>query len=317
MLVTALVMATLFVVLALLVNTTIYTGNVATRSDVSESAQVVNYRSEAVFAAGETVRYANRNDNESTPDVDAAYVALNESLRSSVKNWSDEAARHDALSGTATRTWVVDVRNGTRIAQEASTRNLSSPAGATYWTPVSGVTAVRGPTMTLDAASLAPVDDDGDDVSELEDDDAFHVETDEIDGERHTLYVYERDDGDVGVTVVEPSGTVRTCGAANDGAVSLDAHAGTFEGETCPALAAFSDADNAFAVRFDDAQNAVGTYSFVVDERADTASVDPSLSLDSGTPFYTAAIYDADVAVTYRSPNTNYNATVGVPDATA
>ncbi|WP_239524453.1 DUF7261 family protein [Halogeometricum borinquense] len=315
LLVTALAMATLFVVLALLVNTTIYTGNVASRSDVSESAHVINYRSEAVEAAGSAVGYANRHDNESSPDVDAAYIALNESLRRSVANWSDTTAAHGALSGTASEMQVITVQNGTRIAQTDSSRNLSSPTGATTWSPVTDATGIRGPEMRLATADLATVSDDGDDVGQLVADGSFRVNLTETDGEVRSLFVYERNDGDVGVTVRSPGGTVRTCHAAADGLTTLNARTATFENESCPALRAFDRTDDAFEVSFVAAQNAVGTYSFAIDQRADGTSVAPSLSLDSGMPFYTAAIYTADVNVTYRSPDTYYNATVEVPNA--
>jgi hypothetical protein len=316
-LVTALVMATLFVVLSLLVNTTIYTGNVATRSDVSESSQVVNYRTEAVSAAERTAAYVNRHDNDSSVvGVDGAYRALNESLRRGVANWSDDAAAHGALSGTGTETRVVTVRNGSRVAQTNSARALSSPGGATAWTAVTGATGVRGPTMNLSTSSLAPVADGGDDVSRLVADGAFRMNLTETDGENRSLFVYERDDGRVGVTVREPDGTVRTCRAPDDGRVTLDARAAVLEGEPCPALSAFATTDDPFDVAFVSANAAGGTYSFAVDRRADSGAF-PSLARDAGTPFYTAAVYTADVSVTYRSPDTHYNATVEVPNASA
>lgn len=316
-LVTALAMATLFVVLSLLVNTTIYTGNVATRSDVSESTEVVNYRTEAVVAAERTVAYVNRHDNDSSAvGVDGAYRALNESLRRGVANWSDDAAAHGALSGTGTETRVVTVRNGSRVAQTDAARALSSPGGATEWTAVTGATGVRGPTMNLSTSALAPVADDGDDVSQLVADGAFRVNLTETDGENRSLFVYERNDGHVGVTVREPDGTVRTCRAPDDGRVTLDARAATLAGESCPALGAFATTDDPFDVTFVSSNAAAGTYSVAVDRRADGGAF-PSLSRDAGTPFYTAAVYTADVTVIYRSPQTHYNATVEVPNAGA
>lgn len=318
-LVTALAMATLFVVLALLVNTTIYTGNVAARSDVSESTAVINYRAEALDAAETTLRYVNRNANDSGDDSPAAvnttYARLNDSLRGGVGNWSDDAAAHDAVSGTATRTRVVGVTNGTRVAQANASRNLSAPDGTANWTPVPEATGVRDLRFALDSASLATVSD-GENASELAAEGAFRVNLSGAD--TRSLFVYNLTNDSVGVTVRDPDGTVRSCTALDDGNVTVDAESATLDGESCPALAGFDEGDGSFDVSFADADAAAGTYSFVVDREVDDGTaVNQSIPLDSGAPFRTAALYDATVRVVYHGPDTYYEAETEVPDATA
>lgn len=306
-LVAALAMATLFVVLALLVNTVIYAGNVATRSDVSESATVVNYRAEAVDAADRVVRHANRNDNGS-------YDALDRAVRDGVSNWSDAAAAHDAIAGTRTRTVVAGTTNGTRIAQTDADRNFSSPDGNTTWRPALDAGGVRG-AFRVDTAELAAVND-ANSTADLLADGAFHANLTAAGGNR-SLFVYERDDGDAGVTVRTPDGTVRTCRAPGGGTATVDLAAGTFGGEPCRPLGAFVAAEGPFDVAFVESGSVAGTYSVVVDREADSSAVAPDLALDSGSPFYARAVYAANVSVTYRSPRTYYGATAEVPNASA
>ncbi|MDS0298481.1 hypothetical protein NDI76_06985 [Halogeometricum sp. S1BR25-6] len=313
-LVTALVMATLFVVLALLVNTTIYTGNVAARSDVSESATVINYRTEALDAAETTLRYVDRNENDTAGGVDAAYRRMNDSLRRGVGNWSDDAAAHDAFSGASTRTRVVDATNGTRIAQANASRNLSAPDGAANWT-LANATGVRDLTFALDATSLATVSN-GENESDLLDSGAFRANLTDSAGTR-SVFVYERSDGDAGVTVRGTDGSLTTCGPVTGGTVTLDVEARTVDGAACPALSQFDEGGDPFDLSFDGADAAAGTYSVVVDREVDDAAVNQSLPLDSGAPFRTAALYDATVRVTYHGPDTYYEAETEVPDAGA
>ncbi|ELZ26294.1 hypothetical protein C474_21396 [Halogeometricum pallidum JCM 14848] len=315
-LVTALAMATLFVVLALLVNTTIYTGNVAARSDVSESATVVNYRTEALDAAERTLRYANRHENDSGDGSDAAYARMNDSLRRGVGNWSDAAAAHEAFSGTATRTRVVGATNGTRIAQTNASRTLSSPGGATEWTPVFDATGVRDLRFALGTASLATVSD-GENESELLASGAFRANLTDAAGTR-SVFVYDLSGGDTGVTVRGADGTLTACGPVTGETVTLDAEAATVDGQPCSALSRFDESGDAFSLSFDSADAAAGTYSFVVDREVDDdPAVNQSISLDSGAPFRTAALYDATVRVVYHGPDTYYEAETEVPDASA
>lgn len=319
-LVTALAMATLFVVLALLVNTTIYTGNVAARSDVSESATVINYRTEALDAAEKTLRYANRHENDSGDGsdaaVDAAYARMNDSLRGGVGNWSDDATGHDAFSGAATRTRVVDVTNGTRIAQTNASRNLSGPGVAANWTPVPEATGVRDLRFALDSASLASVSD-GENESELAASGAFRATLTDAAGTR-SVFVYTLTGGDSGVTVRGADGSLTACGPVTNGTVTLDVEAETVDGQPCSALSQFDESGDAFDLSFAGADAAAGTYSFVVDREVDDdPSVNQSISLDSGAPFRTAALYDATIRVVYHGPDTYYGAETEVPDASA
>ena len=305
LLVGALALAVVFVALALLLNTAIYTGNLATRDSGVEATSAIGYTSESRQAGVDAVRSVNRRNNTSSSDLNRAFTAT-------VKRWDDLASHHRAVAGDVAGTDVTGITNGTRIQQDDASRKFTSAGGAANWTVVdgSGVTAVRSMRFTVDASTLTTVDDATNATTET----VFHVDVDSDPGIR-SVYVYNNStSGNSEILVVDDGAeTVCSVGSVTEGTFVVDIANASVGGKSCSALGTLDDTRGAVSIEYGDGGAAGGTYTMVVDEAPDGSIVLAGLNPDgSASPYWTDAIYSAELTVTYRTGELDYEATVGV-----
>jgi hypothetical protein len=301
----ALALSVILVALAVLLNTAIYTGNVATRDTGVETTTVVEFDNGAVAMAERTlqrVNYAN----------DTSYAHLHANFTGGVSAWSQSAGQHVAISGGDAFVQA-NTTNGTRIVQDTE-RNFTNATGAQGWTIADGV-AVRNYTLTMNETTLPNIADD----DEEEDfGDTFHID---VHGQstEWEVYVYENS-GETRVAVVEGGSTLLGRCSTTDASPTVDVTNASLAGSHCSALDFWGDAEGPLLLEYMDVGTVEGTYSLVVDKdlsTLDTSDFNTAVSGDS--PYVTPAIYSADVEVTYRSPSVYYNRThrvaPGEPDA--
>lgn len=305
LLVGALALAVVFVALALLLNTAIYTGNLATRDSGVEATPAIEYVSESQQAGVDAVRSVNRRNNTSASDLNRAFNAT-------MERWDDLASHHRAVAGDMTDTDVAGITNGTRIQQDDASRNFTSAGDAANWTVVdgSGVTAVRSMRFTVDASTLTTIDDATNATTET----VFHVDVDSDLGTR-SVYVYNNSTSGNSEILIDNDGTETVCsvGSVTDGTFVVDVANASVGGASCSALGTLDDTRGALSVEYGDGGAAGGTYTMVVDEGTDGNIALAGLNPDgSSSPYWTAAIYSAELTVTYRTGELDYEATVGV-----
>jgi hypothetical protein len=293
LLVGALALAVVFVALALLLNTAIYTGNLATRDSGVDSAPAIEYASEARAAGVDAVASVNRRNNTSAADLNRAFDAT-------MGEWDDLASHHAAVSGHAADVEVAGTTNGTRIHQDDVSREFTSNTTAAGWTVVSGVDRIRSMRFTVDASELASGPSG-----------AFHVNV-TAGGVTRSLYVYD-DGGDAEVRVVDDGTELssRSFDPGADGTVVIDVSNGSVDGTSYAELRALIDVDNDADIEYRGADAAGGTYTMVVDEPPSALSLS-GLNDNGPSPYWTDAVYGAELNVTYRTEKLDYAATVGV-----
>ena len=294
LLVGALALAVVFVALALLLNTAIYTGNLATRDSGIDGAPAIEYAAEARGAGVDAVRSVNRRNGSSGSDLTRAFGAT-------VTRWDDLASHHAAVSGHAAAVDVAGTTNGTRIRQADATRRYTDASGAANWTVVTGVTDVRSLRLTVDESAL-PTGPSG----------AFHLTVTSGVGTR-SAFVYDTGSGPE-VRVVD-GGTVTTCsaGSVTGGTVAVDVPNASVGGAPCPALGALAETTGSVTIEYRNGGAAAGTYGMVVDEPPSALSLSGlNAGSGSGSPYWTYAIHGAELVVTYRTDDLDYEATVGV-----
>lgn len=300
LLVGALALAVTFVSLALLLNTAIYTGNLATRDAGVDAAPTIEYVSESRAAGVDAVRSVNYRNNTSHTDLNAAF-------NSTVDRWDDLAAHHRTVAGDVADADVVAVTNGTRIQQDDASRNFTSAGGDENWTVASGsdLSGVRSMRLTVEESTLAS------DPSDFVAEDVFHVNVTSDAGDR-SLFVYNNTADTPEVRIVDnEDGSVTTCTSGDDGTFVVDVSNGTVGGTSCPNLTAVTDVGNDTSIDYRDGNAAGGTYTMVIDEPA--AANDSALaSPGSGEPYSTPAVYGAEFRITYRTSELDYEARIGV-----
>lgn len=288
------------VVLAIVLNTVIFTQNLATREavDTRSPVEFTNAVDAGVEGAIVEANYWNA----------TGYDALDAELRRSVSTWAGNATRFSASKGMAADATLLSTSNGTRVIQNTE-RVWTNESDETAWTMASGVSEIRRFHANISESSLEPADDTG-----LATSDAFRVEVDNG-TDTWSLYVYENN-SNVEVTAVSPGGAQTTCSTTND-QPTIDITDAAVNGTPC----GFTFAENVsgpYDVTVEHGDNAQGRYTFVANQNRTTfdGNVGEHYSA-SPAPFFVHAVYSADVRVTVDRSDISYarNVTVAPEDA--
>jgi hypothetical protein len=292
-LVAAVVLAISFVGIAIIVNSAIFTENVATRGDVPGSERALDHRYETVQNLESLVTTVNR--QHTADPTTAAQTALAALAR-------DEGLVQ-ASSGGVTDIEFNDTTDGTRIAQDAGTRNFTDTNANFDWTVADGVERVRGVQINVtDPGTLS---------------DISGAYTFQLNGSADNIWsvsVAEAGPGEVGVEVDTPSEQARCTRDVGTAPFEINLVEGTVAGEPCPALDRLSDGTEMwlgtgitvpFAIEFENAAAIEGNYSMVIDDGGT-----PSGNLTAGPsdiePYQTDAIYSLSADYGYYTDGVSY-----------
>lgn len=300
--ITALGLAIVFVVLALVVNSTIGIGPLSSRSDVVDDGRdALRYETDVRRSSASVLTVVNSRN-------DSSYVDLHRGIHRTVQRWNELSGRQAARDGRWTDVRIVGTTNGTTISQTAPDRNLTNVDGNATWTLVTNVTGARQFRMNLSGESLVDPATDEPNASELVDAGTFAVAVEGENGPWRT-FVYRDgpvENGSVVVAIEEPDGTLRSaCRAAfeADGRATIDLTRGSVAGAPCPELDVFERNAAPFDIGYERSRSANGTYTLVVDrstEAIDNADYGPRDG--DSAPFVTPTLYDVTLEVTYETP---------------
>ena len=326
-LVAALSIAVLFVGFALLLNTAIFTENLATRNTDPGTDPSISYRVAATDAAYELViRESANNTNDQSIDV------VRDRFSRGVTNWSDTAGLHAARRARVANVSVVSATHGTRFEQTNGSRNFTDKQLSPGWYlgPDWDDGAVRDAHLYVNRDSLPETN-----VSNIDGltggfDSPFEVELkDRNAGDDRHMYVYdEQGNGvdDVTLLFEDENGVVEKCSYQHTGATAhIDLANRSINGTTCDAFDRMDLPDSAVddkdvKLRFEHGDQATGTYEITIADGADVDGSGDDHVYDNdgtgpgqGSPFVTAVIYDAEIQITYESTDVYYRTTVHVP----
>lgn len=313
LLVAVLVLAAAFIVLALVVNSAIFTENLATQDDVAGAEEAIEERAAVEDNLEEILRDANH-------DEEAHFESQIEDRFSSGVN----SYEHLERLPQSYRTQIVDVQYtdsytpGIRIAQNDHERNFTNIEGETSYVLTEGVSKTRDVVFNFTHI------DTGSTVGLLTDD-PFEMELD--DGDNTVIFEASSDSTDfLGVSFdddqvayrIGVDGEHAVCVSeepSGDNPSEVDLTAGTINGEPCEAFQRLQDTganfefganlEDEYQIEFSDAANVEGSYSMIHldgSTRDDTFESHP----DDGDPYEVDAIYDAYISYTYHTHNVAY-----------
>lgn len=311
LLVTGFGLAVSLVVLALILNTAIFTENLATRgSDIIGGKDAAQFRAAAQSGGSNIVMYANYHN-------DTSYADLYDEVNRSVDGWSEAASIQQSVNAEVTSASVVERSNGTRIYQYED-RNFTDDDRDPNWTLVADTEGVRAFNFTVAGSSLA-----NQTLGNITG--TFYVEFDDGSTVRRVSLYGEAGSSDVVVSVTDGSGSelgrcVRPPGT--DGDVNVSITRARFEGTDCEALQFFGALSGPFDIRYRNAKSdvlfastedtAVGQYDLVVNKSYGDVTPSSSPYDDASAPNKTYAVYSLVVNVTYHSPRLRYATNVRV-----
>lgn len=266
LLVGALSLAIALVAVALVLNSAIYTHNLASRQD-NPGDDVVTFNRDVRVSAGETLDYANRGVGN------VGYGAVGNTYTGGLASVEDTVNDRASVDVAATRVShvgnsqvrgvrVVDADGGSFEAR--AMLDLMAPEDWTVARDVrvrSFVMALEDPSVGLLASlGLTEVQDFLDDLAGGSD-----VFTVEFVGDTDTYRVAVYDDSGPTVTVHRVGTSVyRTC-SAPDSDATLDFTAGRFGGQSCDALSFVDDLSDTYTVRYYNSDLVSGSYELYAD----------------------------------------------------
>lgn len=282
LLVAALGLALAFVALALVLNTVVFTENLATRNH-DRADDAIGFQNAVEDGVGGLVVEVNRHD-------DASNESLADALRDGVAAWDENATALSAANGRVTSVDVVSLDNGTRIVQADRDSAIEDADGESDWLVAGDVSDVRRFELVVTPTSeTTPLN-----LSLAGNDASWRIEVvgDGAGGSDVTAF---RNGTPVG-TANEPNSTV-----------AVDVTEGTVNGTSVANWTFAEGVSTPYDVNVRNGSSAEGQYVLVVDE--------PESSLDTEAPDTRTrpAIYSADVAVTVRESSLTYQTNVTVP----
>lgn len=240
LLVAGLTIAVILVALVLLLNTVIYTENVATRGLDTETDDALQYRATVVDSVEEIIAQENRRSNANygtlEDNVTNGTALLHESLNQ----------RH--LERGAIADLSLDHRGGIHAWQESSSDFTPSGSSDANWTVATGIDDVKRFNMTVERSSLRSLSE------------AFTIDI----GVSTSIQIYEN-----GTHIIVDDGS-DSCATTTDPA-TIDLINHTLDGGDCPALN-WSESPP-YDVDFVLANHTAGTYAMTV---SDQTSITPS-----------------------------------------
>ena len=294
LLVGALALAVIFLSLSLLLNSVIYTENLATRQTHADVEKAETFRSAVVDGLGGAVAHANRRNVTGFADRRDAY-------RAATDDWIPMLANYSATDGLAGDVDRAGVQQGTRIVDANASTGIVNRNGDGDWTMATD-SSVRRFRLNV---TLSSVDSPDDTTITIDDGTAQDV-------------IVEDDGSGPQVTVVGRGTCELTRG-------HIDLGAGRVDGDYCPPLADVRPTGTV-NVSVSNGDRIDATYSFVVDRHpegfrtaVDTANVPgqctppspPTYSTTAGDdPYTTPAIYAATARIGVATRDLDHRRTV-------
>lgn len=288
-LVAALAIAVTFVALALIVNTVIFTENLATRETVDGQEAVAFDRSVKETGEALMARAHARNASADTDDKDE----LVSRFKSDIGLLAEAENRH-ALEGGSMRTIeVLSVRNGTRIRQSTQ-QAVDSDEGNTTWTTATNVRNTRRFNLN---------------ISDYSGSEAFTVNV--TDGSSNWTVEVVESGGTYTVEVLK-DGTNQGTETVTASNLELGLTKGTINGTDWNALQFGDGVSKPYDIRFENGTNVDASYQLVVDRTVTDvqSALSDEYSDPSIDPTLYSAIYNTTLEYSFTRNDLHYSSNV-------
>ena len=308
LLVAVLVLAAAFIVLALVINSAIFTENLATREDVAGSEEALEYRSDVRAGVDGAVVAGNENRDLTTN------ATLKNHTRTEIAALRDRGGLTQAIRGGIVDLSYNASKMGDRIAQDNASRNLTDDNASANWRPATGVEEIRNVQFELTNVDTGGSGGNNPFRFRLEGSDDWQLSV----SEESLIGGIGIDSDEVAVSVETPTDSaqcVREPTAGNP--LTIDVTAATIDGEPCHALNRLSDGtqmwlgtnvSSPFDLRFENSDQVNGTYSMVVSGGTPDTGIESGY--DSEEPYTVNALYSVRFDYSYRNHAVAYDGVV-------
>jgi hypothetical protein len=303
----ALVLGTLLLALVLLVNTTIYAENLATRNPDVGDEEALAYRAAVIDGVGEIA------DRETGAEYDD-YGNLTENVSRGIAALDRHLGRHQVRRGVdASINRSTVTYDAGRLVRQNESENVTDTAGRANWTVVWNTNGTRRFAATVNRSSLTETTASSIEADGAAADGAFYVSVAEnaTPVEEWRAYVYnDSSTGNLSVAV-KPGNTVTRVCSADASSATVDFTDGTLAGEPCPGLRWGENTSGRYDLAVTNGNNATGRYNLTVRTEDggllhESALVDGATATAPESPYFVPAVYSADLELRYRSSELEY-----------
>lgn len=300
LLVAGFAIATAIVALVIILNTSIYAENLATRDTDTGASEAIAFQTTVesnlwrVVDAENDRTYSNRGELEAN-------------VSDRIDRLESQSARRHRSAGVAAALTNRTLNDGSRLVQDDSSRGLTSESGTANWTLATDVTDVRAFELNS-TGNLTTTGTPGDDAFEFYADNGTN---------RWSLFVY--DDGGPKLAVKNGSQTTPTdvaCGVTTPPTVGVTN--GTVDGTPCSYVDFAKGVSPPYEFGITYGNRSTGTYDLTVNETG-PASVDSSNFNGPGptaSPYVVPVVYSVSADVVYQSPQLTYRARINATEGT-
>jgi len=288
-LVAAFALGVIFIALAVVVNTAIFTENLATRTEATDGSDALEFRHEVEQSVGAILATVNE-------DADNPSVAFQQN----VSELDNQSSYWEAGSGRIVSTAVVGTTNGRRFYQGTGG---TFDDGGDDWIVAESVDRSRAIRLNItNNVALSGSEDS-----------AFTLSLNDTSDDDWNMTVY-RSGGNVVVSVEDSGGNTAQC-STTTAEPTIDVTSGTLGGDPCTALRIDDGTEIRYGTGLDDPYDIVfyngtqmeGTYEGVTRGGAISGSANDETTLYSGTVRYvyeTSAVrYETDIRVAPGEPS--------------
>jgi hypothetical protein len=282
------VIAVTLVGLALIMNSAIYTENLASRSETSGAVDALSYRDATAGNLGEIL------DAETDQHPDDVPTARSD-VQAAVEEYSGLSARQQVVGERVVAVSYLGDTEGTRVYQNG-TGDFTPAGGPENWTVAADVTDSRE--FRINVSSSAGLSDRRN----------FVLNATTTDGSDHWyLNVSE----DTSPTIrINASGAVGSCAVSGSYPFWINVTEGTVQGSTCGDLNFSSWMDGRTVdLRFENSSKIDGRFTVTVDERVFD---DSRFGAPDADPTADHLLYTVRAELVYRTPQLNYETEIRV-----
>jgi hypothetical protein len=296
MIITALLLAVVFVGLALVLNSAIYTENLSTRS-TSDTDDALSAASTTFETTGTRLRRVNTRHNNSYDDLTQNYTELTNSFQES-------RATEYAKRGTSFEITTISQTNGTRLQQTDQSRDFTNMSGSSSdWQVAESVSGISDYEMVVNRDGLY-TDKGGSGL--LSNSSTVYI-TDEG-GTVWELHIYESTDNNV---VIKPivAGTEKPTCEVDATEAKIDFVAGTIGGNSCSSLVFAEGLEGTLDIEYRNPDEISGTYSLRVNVVIDPTTNNHYAEPGTGSPTATPNIYATTTRLAYTTSDISFAST--------
>lgn len=292
----ALMLAISFVALTMLLNTAIYTENMAARGETVGGTDVSGFINDVHLRTEQMMGYANYQASASSKET--AYIRMANDMDELLKEEYGSRGILARIGVTATRPgeWGAQTEHANFSAHHDDTNNQSQ------WHVVQSTPILRNFTVTPEVDSLEPT--------------AAGALTVQFDGDdENEVYIYQENAGTARIDVELEDGTVESCTADedNDGYVTIDMTRATMGGSDCPALELLFPIDGNFHVFYDNVSSGEGFWHVTIPDDGEFGTGVGGVELETADEVEVEdAVYSVQLAVSYVSSDSTYEEEIRV-----